>query len=902
MEFVVFEEAAEYVQPDVNLIFARLIERNVLDRHNAEIFCSLQKDNIAQLLDIDEMRVPFMLQYTQPLITGTTTPIHITISAFSPPYGIGCGIDVYGFIADPMKPSPYNITPYKSPAARYKPYIGTTYTLAAMPILVQFILHRMTSIDKTIGLDYNLAQGIAASPIITPSIKLPPANISPAAAITNKRLADIREANLAYNTHEIKMQVLISHARQKYNKDWSALTEHAKNEIMFELTKRDEQLRRQRENNCGHKPLLASLIMCVDRSKRAGARIDLVQTAYAELAKYSAASKTPDGYITCANCTFPIMCPHYDMYCRTLSMNVVAKYFGTDDNYTFHCRICGEYLMYSAELSENLDIASRQGYLIGDDITKLITKTCSFMIFQYLLMPRRNFAEILSTCTDFTILKIRRRITGKFIRFFNVDKIDKYTQTIVAIYCVGFITRLLMQFDDIQLRATLDIPDTNKGRLVGYLQYFYSILSRLYNQQILAVMTLEEFGQLLYDAYKVLNMPILITDITRDATEYDTMGICHYISSVTGTKVMTLAQAHTHLANLRNPYIDRIRRPVTVDDYGVYNGVITPYKGQVYIFAAHNSYKNEHRVMSGAVFDTMGRPHMWVMGVCQICGAAYADVCDTNVDVAVHAAGLAESFYNAFAINCPEGDQHTGTPCDKCGMTDTYDIGIITKYSGKYHDMMSTELVPMHVVPAREYTQPKWAINKYIIGEFEKLYAVPITRIRNLGLLGGILLRNIESGDATPWQNPDNNRTQGNVLFQYSVILNAAYSSLRQASHDAPPGIRLMINAHPDDVATLPDLPVANYAEYASLDDAEYANYMFVYFLGTLIWFNKPGLLKLFGRYFVAYILDYDAMFAKTDLQVPEYADFDDYDAVDEPEDMFDDIDSEDMKTNVTYA
>jgi hypothetical protein len=311
-------------------------------------------------------------------------------------------------------------------------------------------------------------------------------------------------------------------------------------------------------------------------------------------------------------------------------------------------------------------------------------------------------------------------------------------------------------------------------------------------------------------------------------------------------------------------------------------------------------------VCSGAIYDKSGRAHLWILDTCSICGAKYADVCDTNVDDAVFAAGLLESFYNAFAINCPEGEHHTGSPCAKCGMCDTYDIAVIAKYRTQYHDMLSRDIMPIQAAPTVEYVQPTWDVNKYIINEFEKLYGVSTNRVRNMGLVSGILLRTIESGDAAPWQNPENNRTQGNVLFQYAVLLSSVYSTLRQASHDAAPAVRAMIAAHPDEVAMLPDLPRVEYALYAKLNDDVFVNYMFTYLLGTLIWFNKPGLLKLFGRYFVAYIFDYDAVFAKTDLQIQDYTEADygitDESAGDEPEDMFDDIDTDDMKTNMGFA
>lgn len=898
-----FDDIDELARPDVNLLFARLIERNVVCRQDAEIFCDLQKEDIQHIPEIDEMRISFILQYMRPIIKGTGTHIHATIAEFTPPFGIGNGVDIYGIIATHMKPV-NNTTPYKSAMDRYKPYTGTSYALSAMSVLVDFIIGRLTVIGHTILLDHDrsLTTAIQVAIAYPPIPQLPMKELS----IDLKRITEIKAANIAYNLHEIRMRVLLSYAWQKYNKSWAALDAHAKQELLFDLNKRDEQMRRQRENNCGHKLLLAALTISVDRSKRAGARLDLVQAAYAELAKYFAPVKLRDDPIVCANCTYPIMCPHYDMYCRTLSMSLVAKYFGESKNSVFTCRVCDEYLVYSVELAESLDVVSRQGYLVGDDITKLITKTCSFLLFQYILTPMRNFTEIIMVCCDNILPKARRRISGKFVKFFTLDKIDQYTQIVIAAHCVGFLVRVLMQYEDVHLRTTIDIPDTPKGRLVGFLQYFYGVLSRIYNQQILSVMTLEEFGQLIYDAYKSLNAPLILTDITLDIAEHDFMGICDYVAYITGRPATTRDATKLKLAKLHTPYLDRIRHPITPDEYGMRNGRINPPKTQVLTLPDYFAGVRHYDISSGAVYDTKGRPHLWILDVCQICGARREDVCATNVDDAVFADGLSESFYNTFAINCPEGEHHTGLPCAKCGMGDMYDISIIAKYGPQYRDMLRSDLIPIHPVRTTTYTQPTWNINKHILNEFEKLYSVPSARIRNLGLISGTLLRAIESGDAVPWQNPENNRTQGNVLFQYTTIMSATYSSLRQASHDAVPAIRAMIGAHPDEVALLPDLPPLDYTTYTKLNDDIFVNYMFTYLLGTLIWFNKPGLLKLFGRYFVAYIFEYDAVFAKTDLQLQEYTETD-YGiepdpSGDEPDDAFDDIDTDDMKTNMGFA
>jgi hypothetical protein len=900
-EIIVFDNIADPLPPDINLTFIRLVERGVLSKDDADTFTNLAHTDDTPTSAGIEVNIQYVMRYTRPLTTGTTECIHATIAEFAPPNGIGDDMDIYGFIADPMKPRE-SITPYNSPMDLYKPLVGTTYTLADVATLILFINTRIQTVARYILYDTPYVKRVQIRPISYAALP----RITHTGDILDKRLADIRAANIMYNIHTIRMKMLQAYAWKKYHRAWANLDDQLQKAILFEIAQRDAAVQKKRENTCGHKECLSTLNRRMAQALRAGIRRDIVTAAYDELAAYYAPIKSQNDYIMCANCAFPIMCPHYDVYCRTTSMAIVAKTFGEHSGSAFTCRVCGEYLFHSVELSESLEIASRQRYMVGDDITKTINTMCSFMIYQYLLIPRRNFAELLSACVDSILLKIRRRLTGKFVKFFTLERIDIYTQIIVAAYCAAFVVQILMQFPDIRLRAVLDMPDTAKGRLAGYLQYFYNILSKLYNQQILGIMSLEEFAQLLYEAYKSISAQIVLTDTDMDDTVYDVAGVCYYVAFATGKKLPTFDQAQVAFAKITTPYARRIKAHVSAGDVMAHNATLHAPREQSLTLDAFRMYAKDSHVPSGAVYDQNGQPHLWILGKCRICGDTYADVCDRNVDAAVYAAGLAESFYNAFAINCPEGDHHQGMPCVKCGMGLAYDIAVIEKYKQQYYDMRRVELVPIYPRTNQTIVQAQWTINKSIFNEFAKLYGVADTRVRNLGLISGTLLRSIESGEIAPFKNADNYRTQGNVLFQYSTMLISQYNDLRFASHDAPPMVRSIINMYPDELSALVELPDINYTLYASLPDDLYNNYMFSYFLGTLIWLNKAGLMKSFAQYFVAYIFSYDSIFAKTDLQAYAYTDAD-YGLADdvdgEPgEDPYDDIDTDDMKTNMGYV
>jgi hypothetical protein len=130
------------------------------------------------------------------------------------------------------------------------------------------------------------------------------------------------------------------------------------------------------------------------------------------------------------------------------------------------------------------------------------------------------------------------------------------------------------------------------------------------------------------------------------------------------------------------------------------------------------------------------------------------------------------------------------------------------------------------------------------------------------------------------------------------------YGKLRRVDIDADSVLKTIANKYPDDIALLPALVPLDYITYSVLDDTAYANCMIVYFFNLLIWFNKPGLLCEFGRYFVRYIFEYDALFSKTDLQPTEYIS-DDYGLEPEIEEdgMYDDMDMADnIKTNIGFV
>lgn len=913
MDVVVFESASGDADcpADTSLTFRRLVERGVIDAANAEIFSDMSPTPPI-VSTIVEVTIQYILQYVSP-IRGDG--IYITVSAFMAPYGVSDGIMMCGFLGVPMKPR-QSMVPGASDMDRYVPYRATAYTLDDADALAAFFKHRMPVIEACVRYDapdatylQNPTTHVRADAVSADRIRIRQTALHFGVLIASvgsdmqKHLALIRHANEQYVMQDIRYKMLTSYARKRYNMVWSELDRAKQDVLLFELAKKEAELQKQRENKCGHKSLLQALVATIDGNSR-GVRTDYVIKTHAALSDYYAPMAPDDTNITCNNCTYVIMCRHFEMMCKTRSVSAVAKMYGDAVGAVFYCRLCGEYLTYNTTLLESLDLGGHDMYHHTDMLSKQVHRILIHYLYQYTIPHMRNFTEIVYACIDIILPRIRNKLTIKYVKFFNLDKVEKYTQLVISVYSAAVIVRLIMQYPDIMLRTVLDIPDTESGREAGYLEYFYNNLTKVQYVNITAVMTFEEFGNMLYLAYKTINVVIEISDATVDTCTYNNMCVCGYVRYATQSADPVLfADVAAILPTIDTPYAKAI---TTVQ----YQPTSSTASHPTYIgdwpcisLPEVRTYTNLYHVPSGELYDTKGRPHIWVMGTCIVCADTLSNVAGTNIDETIYNFGIAESFYNTFAINCPEGGQHDRTPCTKCKMGDEYSVAIIHKYKAVYTELMCTHILPIQLPAPVSAHCPTWTYNRAIFSEFEKLYKVPMARVKNIGLVCGILLRSIECGESNPCTNAANHRTQGNVVFQYATILGNLYGKLRHTDIDANSAIKTIANKYSDDVGLLPDLPVVAYCEYSALGDTDYANFMLFYFFSTLIWLNKPGLMCEFGRYFVRYIFEYDALFSKTDLQLAEYAQ-PDYGLPADPdiEDMDDDLDLGDsIKYNIGF-
>lgn len=892
-----------------SLTFRRLVEKGIIDAQTAEIFSSMIDPPIIASTII-EVAIQYILQYVSP-IRGDG--LYITVATYMAPYGISDGIMLCGFLGVPMKPR-RSMAPHTSCMDVYAPHTAVAYTLDDVSVLMAFFQYRMPIVYACIQYDRPSPRYVQCPTVHVLSVPAKSTTAeqhragmigytAPPGKEVRLHLAQIKQANINYSVQHIMYNTLTSYAKRRYNMVWADLDKSQREMLAFEFAKREAEVQKQRENKCGHKILLRTLIAAVDGNSR-GVRIDYIMKTHAALTEYYAQQKTDESNIVCNNCKCIIMCRHFEMLCKTRSASAVARVFGESTGAVFSCKLCGEYITYNTTLLESLDLAGHAMYRHSDVLSKQVYRACINQMYQYVVAPARNFSEFVFACIDIILPRIRNKLTIKYVKFFNLDKVEKYTQVVISAYCVAFIIRAMMQYPDILPRAVIEVPDTTSGREAAYLEYFYGTLTKLMYTQITAVMTFEEFGTMLYRAYKAINVAIELSDAFIDAQTYNNMCICGYVQfALKKPKLPPFADIAALLQKIDTPHVKTVM--------SVHCPAIQVHPHMIHIAIQPSLvlpevciYMRQIPVTSGEIYDKRGQPHEWIKDTCRVCGETRSSVAGTNVDAAIYSMGIAESFYNAFMLNCPEGGQHTSTPCTKCKMDDQYSVAIIDKYKKVYANLMHTPLIPLQIAVSVAIQTPEWTLNRAIFLEFEKLYKQPMARIKNIGLVCGILLRQIESGEINPSANAANHRTQGNVVFQYTTILSNMYGKLRRVDIDADSVLKTIANKYPDDIALLPALVPLDYITYSVLDDTAYANCMIVYFFNLLIWFNKPGLLCEFGRYFVRYIFEYDALFSKTDLQPTEYIS-DDYGLEPEIEEdgMYDDMDMADnIKTNIGFV
>ena len=384
MDVIVFEDVSTDVVLNIDLTFSRLVEKGVIDRHNAEIFCNM---SISPEIDSDiiEVVIQYVLRYVLP-IPGDG--LYVTISEFMAPYGISDGVSIGGFLGTPMKPRT-SMSPHNRPICNYVAYTNTTYPIAATHALSAFFRSRIPNIEYYLAYDVPpinhtnvMAIHSKHTPVITASFAKRQRGIGAfdeISAADDDVIAHVRQLrvdNLLYEVRRIQYTMLSAYAEKKYNKTWANLDEPLRKIVLFEFAQKEEHLRKQRENQCGHKKVLQQLISLMYNNKRH----DLIAKHYQVMIEYYAARKSNTDTIECSNCGFDIMCPHFDMFCRTRSASMVAKAYADPAGSAFYCRLCGELLLYSVELLESIDMLDKAAYTHADELSKQMYKTCSTLL------------------------------------------------------------------------------------------------------------------------------------------------------------------------------------------------------------------------------------------------------------------------------------------------------------------------------------------------------------------------------------------------------------------------------------------------------------------------------------------------------------------------------------------